>query len=362
MSFKPCTGTTNTVVLLQHKQQRAILRINGRGTEKLVDRDREAETMVVVSEAGLCSPLYCQFDNGMCYGYASGRPLQLEDVQEDVVSSASEGRERAKKKEELARKIALHMARLHSLQLPTSLKEQELLVWRKYDCWLEGLPTELERDHHFSSGFGTLEALKAETHWLKQEVANAQSPIVFCHNDLNKPNVIFDESNDVITFVDFEYAGPNYLAFDLANWLCETQIELEYFPSDSYCRRWIAIYIEEVEKLTRGNVQGREAVCMKDMLLESKPVVQEAARPADKYNARKEAHVQDKELLKTVIGLELGSLNKEVRVFSLVSHLVWSVWALHQATHSHGDFDYMKYAVLRHSLFVKYRERFVCKT
>lgn len=342
------------VVLLQHKQQRAILRINGRGTEKLVDRDREAETMVVVSEAGLCSPLYCQFDNGMCYGYASGRPLQLEDVQEDLASSESEERERAKKKEELTRKIALHMARLHSLQLPTSLKEQEHLLWRKYDCWLEGLPKELEKNHHFSSEFGTLDALKAETHWLKQEVANTQSPIVFCHNDLNKPNVIFDESNDVITFVDFEYAGPNYLAFDLANWLCETQIELEDFPSDSYCRRWIAIYIEEVEKLERENAQVREAVCMQDTLLENK---QEAGRPAGNYNTRREV-----KLPQTVVGLEVGSLNKEVRVFSLVSHLVWCVWALHQATHSHGDFDYMKYAVLRHSLFVKYRERFVCET
>lgn len=354
MSFKPCIGTTNMVVLLQHKQKRAILRINGRGTEKLVDRDREAKTMVVVSEAGLCSPLYCQFDNGMCYGYASGRPLQLEDVQEDLASSESEERERAKKKEELARKIALHMARLHSLQLPTSFKEQEHLLWRKYDCWLEGLPTELENDHHFSFAIGTLDALKAETHWLKQEVANTQSPIVFCHNDLNKPNVIFDESNDVITFVDFEYAGPNYLAFDLANWLCETQIELEDFPSDSYCRRWIAIYIEEVEKLERENAQVREAVCMQDMLLENK---QEAGRPAGNYNTRREV-----ELPQTVVGLEVGSLNKEVRVFSLVSHLVWCVWALHQATHSHGDFDYMKYAVLRHTLFVKYRERFVCET
>ena len=121
--------------------------------------------------------------------------------------------------------------------------------------------------------------------------------------------------------------------------------------------------------MTRENVQGREAVCMKDMLSESKRVVQETAIPAGKY---KEARVQDKELPQTfmglellpqsVMGIELGSLNKEVRVFSLVSHLVWSVWALHQATHSCGDFDYMKYAVLRHSLFIKYRERFACET
>lgn len=348
------------MVLLQHKQQRAILRINGTGTEKLVDRDREAETMVVVSQAGLCSPLYCQFDNGMCYGYASGRPLQLEDVQEDVISGEGEGRQRVGKKEALARKIALHMARLHLLQLPTSLKEQDPLLWRKYGSWLEGLPTELEKDHHFSSGIGTLDALKAETHWLKQEVANTQSPMVFCHNDLNKPNVIFNECSDVITLVDFEYAGPNYLAFDLANWLCETQIELEDFPSDSYCRRWIAIYIEEVEKLKRENEQVGEAACVQDTLLESKHVAQKAARPADKYITRSEVH--NKELLQRVKGLELGSLHKEVRVFSLVSHLVWCVWALHQATHSHGDFDYMKYAIMRHSLFVKYRERFVCET
>lgn len=353
--FKPCTGTTNTVVLLQHEQQRAILRINGRGSDKLVDRDREAETMVVVSQAGLCCSPYCQFENGMCYGYAPGRPLQLEDVQEDT---PSEG-EGSEKKEELARKVALHMARLHSLHLPTSLREQEPLLWTKYDCWLEGLPTELEKDHHFFSEIGTLDVLKTESHWLKQKVANTHSPVLFCHNDLNKPNVIFDEFTDAVTFVDFEYAGPNYLAYDVANWLCETQIELEIFPSDSYCRRWIAMYIESVEKLKRENEKVGEAVCTQDTQLESKHAGQGLP---DTFSPKRTVVRGIEELSPRVMSLELSSLHREVNIFSLVSHLVWCVWALHmtQTTQPCEGFDYMKYAILRHSLFVKYREEFGC--
>lgn len=71
---------------------------------------------------------------------------------------------------------------------------------------------------------------------------------------------------------------------------------------------------------------------------------------------------QEKEPPQASPSLELASLHKEVSVFSLASHMLWCVWALRQATHSEVDFDFMKYAILRHSLFVKYREKFVYDT
>lgn len=328
-------GTTNSVILLKQREERAILRINGRGSEKLVNREREVEVMVALGQAGLCSPIYCQLENGLLYGYAPGRPLTLEDMRD----------------EGLMRKVAASLARLHMVKLPPSLGHTEILLWDKYNCWLEGLPRELDSNPDFSSRIGSLQSLKTESQWLRKQMAEVTSPIVFCHSDLNKPNVIYDEATGTLMLVDFEYAGPNYLAFDLANWLCETEIELEHYPSDSYCRQWLRMYLEEAAKLRRAsNMMGTSKTTEKQARMEEKPT-----------EDLKESVSQEEVAQFEVDSRELDSLQHEVSLFSLASHLLWCVWALHQAMHSSLDFDFMNYASLRHSLFVRYRTQF-CKT
>ena len=332
-------GTTNSVILLKHRAERAILRVNGRGSEKLVNREREVEVMVALGQAGLCSPVFCQLENGLLYGYAPGRPLTLEDVRQ----------------EGLMRKIAVSLARLHMVKLPPPSGGAELLLWDKYDCWLEGLPMELDTDPEFSSRIGTLQNLKTESQWLKQQTAELGSPIVFCHSDLNKPNVIYNEATTTVTLVDFEYAGPNYLAFDLANWLCETEIELEHYPSDSYCRWWLEMYLKEAAKLEgASNMTGASRKTGRQAEMEEKPDVAEE-------DLKEKCVSQEEPSWSEVDSRELDSLQHEVSLFSLASHLLWCVWALHQAVHSSLDFDFMNYAALRHSLFVRYRAQF-CET
>ena len=44
---------------------------------------------------------------------------------------------------------------------------------------------------------------------------------MFCHNDLLLANILYDKDQNVIAFIDFEYAGPNYQAYDIANHFCE---------------------------------------------------------------------------------------------------------------------------------------------
>jgi len=42
-------------------------------------------------------------------------------------------------------------------------------------------------------------------------------PIAFCHNDLLLGNIIYNNKTSKVSFIDFEYAMPNYVAFDVAN-------------------------------------------------------------------------------------------------------------------------------------------------
>ena len=46
--------------------------------------------------------------------------------------------------------------------------------------------------------------------------------IVFSHNDVQENNIlVFNENNELITLIDFEYGGWNPIAYDLANYLNE---------------------------------------------------------------------------------------------------------------------------------------------
>lgn len=53
-------------------------------------------------------------------------------------------------------------------------------------------------------------------------------PVAFCHNDVLLGNVIYNEEANKVSFIDFEYAMPNYVAFDVANHFNEMAGTCEY--------------------------------------------------------------------------------------------------------------------------------------
>lgn len=59
------------------KQKTALVRIYGKKTEILIDRERETRNLVCLARAGLVPPLYGRFKNGICYGYVEGIPFSV---------------------------------------------------------------------------------------------------------------------------------------------------------------------------------------------------------------------------------------------------------------------------------------------
>ena len=47
-----------------------------------------------------------------------------------------------------------------------------------------------------------------------------QASIVLCHNDLCDGNFIFDEKNQKLQVIDYEYSGRNFYYYEIANFLC----------------------------------------------------------------------------------------------------------------------------------------------
>lgn len=65
------------------------------------------------------------------------------------------------------------------------------------------------------------EFLDGEYRFLKEELQKLDNPVVYAHNDLLLGNVLYNPKENTVTFIDFEYTGYNYQAFDIANHFAE---------------------------------------------------------------------------------------------------------------------------------------------
>ena len=98
-------GYTNLLVAVSRDHNtnpEFLLRINGNNTELYIDREYEVAVMQSLHKSGIGPPLYCQFNNGLCYGFLPGRMLDLAEISNPIVG----------------RKIAAIVASLHSLPPP----------------------------------------------------------------------------------------------------------------------------------------------------------------------------------------------------------------------------------------------------
>ena len=310
------SGVTNTLVAffqkrlgLQNSDDNVILlRVDGEGTEKIINRTDEVVTMLFLSKEGIAAPLHAQLKNGLCYGFFPGRRLKVHETSSNPA---------------IMRRIAGLMAKLHSLEIPDHFRGREPFLWMKTTELLLKVPTSFSdpaMQQDFVASIGSITRLQEEITSVKSLLDDCHSPTVFCHNDIHSANLIYEEESGVVKMVDYEYAGPNYLAFDIANHFCEfagvEEVDYNRYPSKAVQHYWIRMYLEEVQK-----VKGQEKPL---------PIEEEAVH----------------------------HLYCEVNKVALGCHLMWVVWALFQAANSTIDFDYMQYASLRYKEYLRRKEEF----
>ena len=280
-------GITNKLVgaWCGNRADTVLVRVYGHGTDKIIDRAAEVENMRLLQELGLASArLYATFQNGLCYEFLAGRVADCAAVQEPGV----------------ARAVAAAMAALHSVPLP---RPGPALLWPRLERFAEvaGRPA-----GRLGKDWLSPKDLQAELTGLRRLLETAASPVVFCHNDALLANIVIRQQPDLsssmtVAFIDLEYAGPNYAAFDIANHFCEfvgCEGELDYpglLPTREYQLAWLKRYM------------------------------QEAGLPAE----------------------QLETIYHEVQLFMLAAHLLWSIWSVIQAANSSIEFDFVEYALQR---------------
>ncbi|KAH8592468.1 kinase-like domain-containing protein [Bisporella sp. PMI_857] len=349
-------GITNTLLKVVNKRpglsaddidtEAVLLRAYGKGTDLIIDRERETQNHELLMQHGLAPTLLARFHNGMLYRFIRGSVTSPADL----------------RRQEIWRAVARRLAEWHAvvpclpssheplsaevnasqelgISASTQSKKDPILqssidnvapgkpapnVWTVMQKWIYALPVETPADTARQA------LLQKELTRLVEEFSNrpglGHNGLVFAHCDLLSGNVIIQphttgsttpETSKIVSFIDYEYAAPSPAAFDIANHFAEWggfDCEHALLPTRSqrldFVREYIKSYFEHL-----GQDQSQ-------------------------VNQEAEAH----------------RLFNEIDVFRGIPGFYWGIWAIIQAKISQIDFDYASYAEIRLNEYWSWRE------
>ncbi|NXQ55406.1 EKI2 kinase, partial [Anthoscopus minutus] len=311
-------GITNKLVACYTDEGMAdalLVRVYGRKTELLVDRETELRNFQVLRAHGCAPDLYCAFQNGLCYQFLPGIALGPDHVRDPHIF----------------RLVAREMARVHAIHANGNLPRP--ILWQKLHKYLSLVKTELSpkvSNPRLPQDVPSPEALEQELAWMEETLSQLGSPVVLCHNDLLCKNIIYDRTRERVRFIDYEYTGYNYQAFDIGNHFNEfagvKEVDYGLYPSKEMQLQWLHSYLQAYKELTQGHPGDTQG------------------HPGDT-----QGHPGDTQVSKE----ELETLYVQVNKFSLASHFLWACWGLIQHKYSTIDFNFLRYAKLRFKQYFK---------
>ena len=331
-------------------QRDILVRINGLGTENLIDRRKEIENMKLLSRFDVGPKVYCTFVNGLVYEFKPGREVSLSEMEKHCEA------------------IAIRLAKFHRIVKPQSQaqaassssssvhhhcpKSSNILQMTRR--WMKSSMKIIETCHNKRENSSTnhtkadeedhgvadratcalldsmnVPRMNKELSHLIQLIKKYHCTIKFCHNDLQPLNIIYDENAQRIHFIDFEYCGYNYQCFDIGNHFAEyaglEQMDFARYPSPDLQRRFIRAYLREVSS-NRGQAQET---------LQSQHKPQEPSEEA------------------------VEGMRRESNFFALLSCIAWGAWAIPQYKSSNIEFDYLRYGKQKFDLYWQMRDQFL---
>ncbi|KAH7095745.1 kinase-like domain-containing protein [Paraphoma chrysanthemicola] len=312
-----------------------LLRAYGKGTDVLIDREKETRSHSLLARHGLAPTLHARFENGLLYKFIRGSVCAPADL----------------RRPEVWRGVAQRLGEWHATlpississtcpapaQLSPHNKRASLVdmaqltpgkpipnVWTTMQKWILALPTsttaQSTRRDQLMTELESLTKLLGDTPGV-----GGANPFVFAHCDLLSGNVIIEPSPSsaaasrrssasggseepepaaTVSFIDYEYATPAPASFDLANHFAEWGgFECDYsaMPTRSVRRAFLREYLRSFS-----------------------------------------AHTD-----RTYKESDLEELFEQIDKFRGVPGFYWGIWALIQAQISLIDFDYASYAEVR---------------
>ncbi|XP_047972082.1 probable ethanolamine kinase [Salvia hispanica] len=292
-------GITNLLLKVSVRQRdgnsvSTTVRLYGPNTEYVIDRQRELQAIPYLSAAGFGAKLLGVFGNGMVQSFIDARTLTPSDM----------------RKPELVVEIAKQLRRFHEVEIPGSKEPQ---LWNDISKFFSRALTLKFDDSVKQKKYEmvSFEEINQEINGLKAMTDRFNAPVVYCHNDLLSGNLMLNDNDGKLYFIDFEYGSYNYRGFDIGNHFNEYagyDCDYSLYPS-----------------------QDEQFFFFRNYLSPDRP-----------HEVSMEA---------------ISALYAETNVYMLASHLYWALWALIQAKMSLIDFDYLSYFFLRYNEYKKQKEK-----
>ncbi|KAG6412145.1 hypothetical protein SASPL_124814 [Salvia splendens] len=308
------------------------VRLYGPNTDYVIDRQRELQAIPYLSAAGFGAKLLGVFGNGMVQSFIDARtltpsgkhlgppiyqkwalPLFDKSSPFDGVLSLQVNTNLLfsdMQKPELVVEIAKQLRRFHEVEIPGSKEPQ---LWKDISKFFSRALT-LKFDESVKQKkyeMVSFEEINQEINGLKAMTDRFNAPVVYCHNDLLSGNLMLNDNDGKLYFIDFEYGSYNYRGFDIGNHFNEYagyDCDYNLYPS-----------------------QDEQFFFFRNYLSPDRP-----------HEVSKEA---------------ISALYAETNLYMLASHLYWALWALIQAKMSPIDFDYLSYFFLRYNEYKKQKEK-----
>ncbi|PKY50361.1 kinase-like protein [Rhizophagus irregularis] len=290
------------------KPLRVLLRVYGNGVDQLCDRQKELNFLEMLSNLKIGPKLLGVFKNGRFEQHLESETLKSNDLRDPSTSKY----------------IAQRLSQLHNIIniCPPPQENIKPEVWVNIDKWYPlalNTISSLKCTEEQRKGLEEFDfkMLKDEIEELKYKLShNIDSPIVFAHNDTQYGNILRLTDGNLVV-VDFEYAGYNYQAFDIANHFCEWtydyrssvphKMNLDLYPNEDQQIDFLRAYIDAYS-------------------IPSDHTINNPSETHDNY---------------------LQKLKLEVYAFTLASHVMWGLWGLVQSGQSQINFDYLSYGMER---------------
>ncbi|XP_044764274.1 choline/ethanolamine kinase isoform X2 [Coccinella septempunctata] len=289
---------------IQDEPKEVLLRVYGQthGEGAIEAIITESVIFTLLSERGLGPKLHGIFPGGRIEQYINARPLKNKELAIEKLSSM----------------IAQKMARIHSMEVP--LDKEPSWLWNTMERWLGSCMTPA-KEEKFAARLPNID-LRTELDWLRDRIEREGTEVVFCHNDMQEGNILMQQGEDCdpddpkLVLIDFEYCSYNYRAFDLANhfveWIYDyTHKEYPFFSIDE----------------------------------DNYPSEKQRLRFIEEYLAERNLDENPKKLL------------REVEIFTLASHLLWTLWAFVNDETSQIPFGYWEYGTARLSSYIKLKNQ-----
>ncbi|XP_013415418.1 choline/ethanolamine kinase-like [Lingula anatina] len=217
-------------------------------------------------------------------------------------------------------RVAKLLGKYHTLTMPICKQPTWL-----YDTMEKWLPVVLQRaeagsddtaHNRYLAAIRDMD-LRTEYEEVKKIASSEPSPVVFCHNDLNRGNILLLSGDDEMKFIDFDYCSYNHRGFDIATYFNEwcSYRDPEVFPQ----------YLEDYP------APGQQREFFTEYL-------------------RSSGVDQSK------LAQEVASMAREVDLWGLIAHFFWGLWALNTVGRCTIDFPFIEFAMCRLQTYFKRKE------